>query len=225
MRKLIEQTKQHISSHWKAIIVLIVGIVLSLFTANFLIIQSENNFAYTMRQATVIAEAENINIGIVFGGGVAEGQPLPLLADRLLTAKQLLDNGSVDKLILSGDNRQLNYNEPSAMMNYLINELGADESQLQPDFAGRSTYETCERASKVFSVKKALLITESTHLPRAIYLCRHFEIEAFGVQSDSDASAGLKIGQRWREVLARSKAIFNVYIYGEQTVLGNKIQL
>lgn len=225
MRKLIEQTKQHISSHWKAIIVLIVGIVLSLFTANFLIIQSENNFAYTMRQATVIAEAENINIGIVFGGGVAEGQPLPLLADRLLTAKQLLDNGSVDKLILSGDNRQLNYNEPSAMMNYLINELGADESQLQPDFAGRSTYETCERASKVFSVKKALLITESTHLPRAIYLCRHFKIEAFGVQSDNSASAGLKIGQRWREVLARSKAIFNVYIYGEQTVLGNKIQL
>jgi vancomycin permeability regulator SanA len=33
----------------------------------------------------------------------------------------------------------------------------------------------------------------------------------------------LRLGQRWREVLARNKAILNVYIIGEETVLGDPI--
>ena len=167
---------------------------------------------------------KTIKIGIVFGGGIHNKEPLPLLRDRLMTAKNLLQNGTIEKLVLSGDNRFLDYNEPQVMYEFLVDQ-GVDPQKLQVDYGGRSTYETCERAVKVFNVHEAILISESTHLPRAIYLCEHFGIKAYGAISDGESSSGLKIGQRWREILARNKAVFNVYFIGEKTILGDPIQL
>lgn len=190
----------------------------------YLIIEKESSRVYSLQSAEVIELSDDITVGIVFGGGVSNEFPLPLLQDRLDTAKKLLDSGRVDTLLLSGDNRSPFYSEPDAMYTYLT-DLGVDPSKLQPDYAGRSTYETCERAKKVFGVTKGFLISESTHLPRAVYLCRHFGIDAHGVKSDGQASSGLKLGQRWREVLARDKAVFNAYILGENTVMGDQISL
>ncbi len=164
----------------------------------------------------------DIKIAVVLGGGVRDGKPLPLLKDRLDKAKQLLDEGFVEKVVLSGDNRFESYNEPAVMVDYLL-DAGIDDSKLQADFAGRSTFETCERARKVFGLQKASFISEDTHLPRVLYLCRHFGIEAYGVASNGSSASGLQIGQRWREILARNKAILNVNFIGEKTVLGEPI--
>lgn len=164
-------------------------------------------------------------VGIVFGGGIENGYPRPHLQDRLDAAAKLYSEGKVHKLLVSGDNRFVEYNEPQAMYNYLIEQKGLPEDAVQLDNAGRSTYETCERAQKVFGIEQALLITQSTHLPRAIYLCRNFGIEAYGYNSSGQASAGWQVGQRWREIMARTKAIMNVYLQGEKTVLGEQIPL
>lgn len=164
-------------------------------------------------------------VGIVFGGGIESGKPRPHLQDRLDAAARLYNDGKIRKLLVSGDNRYVEYNEPQAMYNYLTGEKGLPDDAIQLDNAGRSTYETCERANKVFGLDKALLITQGTHLPRAIYLCRHFGIESYGYNSSGQASAGWQVGQRWREVMARTKATMNVYLRGEDTVLGERIQL
>jgi vancomycin permeability regulator SanA len=164
-------------------------------------------------------------VGIVLGGGIENGQPRPLLKDRLDTAASLLAAGKVRKLIVSGDNRFENYNEPLVMQNYLIQEKGVDPDKIQLDNAGRSTYETCERAQKIFSLDRALFISETTHLPRVLYTCRSFGVEAYGYSSDGQSSAGLKVGQRWREILARTKAGINLYFVGERTILGEKIDI
>lgn len=168
---------------------------------------------------------DTISVGIVLGGGIQDGKPRPLLKDRLETASRLLEQGKVRKLILSGDNRFNHYNEPQVMKNYLVREKGVDPEKLQLDNAGRSTYETCERAKEIFDLDTTILISESTHLPRAIYLCRSFGIEAYGHKSDGQSSAGLRIGQNFREIMARTKATLNIYIIGENTVLGDKIRL
>lgn len=190
--------------------------VLSVMLANYVIVQRYSS------QTVQPEDISNGQIGIVFGGGVTDTEPLPLLKDRLDTAKRLLDSGVIDKVLLSGDNRTLDYNEPNIMFWYLIKN-GVDSTELQRDFAGRSTYETCERAQKIFGVKRGVLITERAHLPRAIYLCESFGVEALGVASDGKSASGLQIGQRWREVLASNKAIFNKYIIGEKTILGDPI--
>jgi vancomycin permeability regulator SanA len=159
------------------------------------------------------------NIGIVLGAGVnAKGKPYKELEARLNVAADALDKGYVDKLILSGDNRFVDYNEPEAMKEYLINIKHIDAQKLQPDYAGRSTYESCDRAANVFGLHKAVIFSAGSHLPRAIFLCRHFGIEAYGVSSGVEANNSTR-----RELLARVKAVYNIYVRGEHTVLGAPI--
>lgn len=161
------------------------------------------------------------HVGIVLGAGITkQGKPFRELQARLDVAAEAVKQGKVDKLILSGDNRFKHYDEPTAMIKYLTQEKGIARSKLQPDFAGRSTYESCERASKVFGVKRAVIFSAESHLPRAIYLCRHFGVTAYGVGSGKQGEA--KNGWR-REPLARVKAVYNVHVSGEPTVLGKSI--
>jgi vancomycin permeability regulator SanA len=161
------------------------------------------------------------HVGIVLGAGITkDNKPFKELQARLDVAAKALKDGQVDKLLLSGDNRVKNYNEPDAMVNYLVNGKHIARDKLQPDYAGRSTYESCERASKVFGLKKAIIISAPTHLPRAIYLCRHFGVEAYGLSSGVDANNAQR-----RELQANVKALFNMYIHGENTILGPPVKM
>jgi vancomycin permeability regulator SanA len=204
-----------------------IGLLLLSFLLTYTALSS---FIIQSYESDIVSDSEldtkqNIYLGIVFGGGVREDAPLPLVRDRLNAAHRLLENGAITKILVSGDNRSLDYNEPTVMKNYLIDTHGVNPEVIQEDFAGRSTYETCERASRIFGVRAAYLISEKVHLPRAIYLCRHFGIDAYGYASDDLAASGLQLGQKWREILARDKAVFNVNIKGEQTILGDPIDL
>ena len=174
---------------------------------------------YVLKSTDV--KSKKLRVAIVFGSGITkDGKPYKELQGRLDMGAALLKDGAVDKLLLSGDNRFEHYNEPDAMVKYLVDEKHIDKSKLQPDYAGRSTYETCERAKKVFSLEKALLISAPSHLPRAIFTCRAFGIESYGVPGGGDANNAFR-----RELLARPKAIFNQYLIGEKTILGDKIAL
>jgi vancomycin permeability regulator SanA len=168
-----------------------------------------------------VGSTKHERVGLVLGAGVTkQGKPFKELQARLDAAAKGLQDGQVDKLLLSGDNRFKNYDEPTAMMHYLEQVKHIPASKLQRDFAGRSTYESCERASKVFGLKQTIIYSAGTHLPRAIYLCRHFGIETYGVVSGGDANNAKR-----RELEADVKAIFNEYIYGERTILGKSIKI
>jgi vancomycin permeability regulator SanA len=162
-------------------------------------------------------------VGMVLGAGVTwgpNGRPYKELQSRLDVAAAAYKRGEVSTLILSGDNRLNDYNEPDAMRRYLTQTKGVPATALQPDYAGRSTYASCERASKVFGQRKLMIFSAASHLPRAIYLCRHFGVEAYGMASPVEAN-----NSRRRERLARVKAVLNVYALGEPTILGPPIQV
>src|SRR5207244_4604125 len=92
-----------------------------------------------------------------------------VLEDRVKTAITLYKAGRVDRILVSGDNRTPEYNEPKAMAEYLVSHA-VDQRDIVIDYAGRSTYETCLRAKEIFTVQKAVLITQKTHISRALYL-------------------------------------------------------
>jgi vancomycin permeability regulator SanA len=204
--------------HRKLIIYLKVAVlvsVLTLITACHFIINSNGKYVIPANST------KHAHVGLVLGAGVTkQGKPFKELQARLDVAATALKNGQVDILLLSGDNRFKNYDEPAAMVHYLEQVKHIPASKLQPDYAGRSTYESCERASKIFGLSQTIIYSAPTHLPRAIYLCRHFGIEAYGVSSGIDANNAQR-----RELVANVKAIFNVYIYGERTVLGKPVML
>ena len=166
-------------------------------------------------------DARHMHVGLVLGAGVTkDGKPYKELQARLDTAADALNAGVVQTLILSGDNRFTYYDEPTAMKHYLSEQRGISDDKLILDYAGRSTYESCERAAKVFKVSELTLFSAGSHLPRAIYLCRHFGIRTQGIASGLEANNSTR-----RELLARVKAVYNAHVSGERTILGDPIIL
>jgi len=159
---------------------------------------------------------------IVFGAGLwRDGSPTPVLQDRVRTAANLYFNGKVEKLLMSGDNRFVEYNEPEAMRQF-AHSLGVPDEDIVLDYAGRRTYDTCYRARDIFRVDSVILVTQDFHLPRALYLCNMLGVEALGVPADIQYYR--KISRAvWhlRETLATFGAITDVMYARPVPVLGD----
>ena len=165
-------------------------------------------------------------VTIVFGAAVYPGgHPSPVLADRVETAAALYRAGKVRKLLLSGDNRFVNYNEPGAMMRYAL-QLGIPRDAIQPDYGGRRTYDTCYRARYIFQVRKAILVTQKFHLPRALFICRSLGVNAVGVAADRRLYPRREV--LWwnlRESMAILRSLVDVARRAEPPVTGEPIPI
>ena len=160
-------------------------------------------------------------VAIVFGAGLwRDGTPTPVLRDRVATAADLYLAGKVDKLLMSGDNRVHDYNEPGAMRDYAIS-LGVPADDIVLDYAGWRTYDTCYRARDIFDIKDAILVTQGFHLPRAIYTCNNLGVSANGVPADRRVyRRGSMIYWNMREVFATHVALWEVHVTHPLPVLG-----
>ena len=152
-------------------------------------------------------------VAIVFGASVlSDGTPSDVLRDRLDVSADLFEDERVRTVIVSGDNRTEEYNEPEAMANYLIEQRGIPEEVIFQDFAGRRTYDTCTRANQFWGVEDALLISQGFHLPRAIWLCQQLGIESDGISASLQEYVKGDIFEL-REVAAIYKAFIDIYIW------------
>ncbi len=159
------------------------------------------------------AEVRQTRVGIIFGAAVyADGTPTPMLADRLDRAIALYREGKIAKLLMSGDNSSLDYNEVSAMKRYAT-DRGVPAQDITLDYAGFSTYETCYRARVIFGVEEAILLSQSFHLPRAVYTCQHLGIAAQGVGTDDlKYSRSALHYYQLRETIATIKALWQIHV-------------
>ncbi|MCA1553473.1 MAG: YdcF family protein, partial [Chloroflexi bacterium] len=77
-----------------------------------------------------------LRVAIVFGAGLnPDGSATALLRDRVATAVELYKLGRVKLLLLTGDNRIEQHNEPLAMTRVAL-DLGVPRNALVADFAG-----------------------------------------------------------------------------------------
>jgi vancomycin permeability regulator SanA len=161
-------------------------------------------------------------VAIVFGAGLRrDGTPTQVLRDRVETAVLLYQEGKVSKLLMSGDNRFAYYNEPEAMRQYALS-LGMPDQDIVLDYAGRRTYDTCYRAGAIFSVRKAVLVTQLFHLPRAIYTCNMLGVEAVGVEADHAYYRKItRLFWNMRELPATFTALVEIHLTHPQPVLGD----
>ncbi len=177
---------------------------------------------YSWSRTYTVSAAPASGAVVVFGAGLTrDGYPTAVLRDRVETAAQLYFAGKVEKLLMSGDNRSVNYNEPEAMRQYAIS-LGVPANAIVLDYAGRSTYDTCYRAKSIFGLNSALLVTQAFHLPRALFLCNALGIQAAGVQANNRRYwPPLLMIWNIREQLATVGAFVDVYVSRPVPVLGN----
>jgi SanA protein len=168
-----------------------------------------------------VTDAPSQQVAIVFGAGLRrDGSPSPVLRDRIDTAAELYFSGKVEKLLMSGDNRWEDYNEPGAMQSYAI-ELGIPAEDIVLDFAGRRTYDTCYRARHIFQIESATLVTQGFHLPRALYLCNMLGLPSTGVSADQrNYRQRTMFFWNLRETAATLVAIWEVHVSQPLPVLG-----
>lgn len=178
------------------------------------------------RQLYPATAAPTQRVAIVFGARVyGNGRLSAMLRDRVETAVVLYHAGIVQKILVSGDNSTLSYNEPQEMMAYAI-ARGVPAADIQPDYGGRRTYDTCYRARAIFQVQSALLVTQAFHLPRALFTCRRLGVQAEGVIADRRDYS--EISLRWstsREIPATLLALWDVVWRRPAAVLGDPIPI
>lgn len=161
---------------------------------------------------------------LVLGASVnPDGTPSQMLQDRLDTAIALYRAGAAPKLLLSGDDGQVEYNETAVMRNYAL-EAGVPEEDIFLDHAGFSTYESVYRAGYIFQVRSMIVVTQEYHLYRALYGCERIGIEALGAAAAQDVYAGQEL-RDVREVMARDKDFVKWVIKPEPTFLGEEIPI
>lgn len=160
-------------------------------------------------------------VAIIFGAGLRyDGTPTAVLRDRVETGAALYFNGKVEKLLMSGDNQVVEYNEPEAMRQYAIS-LGVPEEAIVLDYAGRRTYDTCYRAKVIFGVESTILVTQKFHLPRALFLCNALGVKAVGVEANNlNYRKSSLLFWNIREQFATFTAFKDVYVDKPIPVLG-----
>jgi SanA protein len=163
-------------------------------------------------------------VALVLGAGLnRDSTPTAALYDRVATAVDLYKAGKVKKLLMSGDNRFVNYNEPAAMKKLAV-QLGVPAADVVLDYAGRRTYDSCYRAKEIFKVKQLVIVTQRFHLDRSLFLCDAMGIPSVGVVADRRVYQTLPWWEL-RETLATAAAWWDVNVRRPIPVLGEPLPI
>ena len=208
--------------------ILLVLVIVSLFCGvlagvlNAVIILSTHRLIHEDAAAAAEVLSGDWDCILVLGAGVRnDGTPSHMLEDRLKTAIELYRAGVAPKLLMSGDHGQKEYDEVNVMRQYAL-DAGVPSEDIFMDHAGFSTYDSMYRARDVFLAKRILVVTQTYHLPRALYIAKAFGIEAEGVGADLRQYAG-QAGRDLREVAARVKDFGYALFKPQPVCLGEEI--
>lgn len=167
-----------------------------------------------------LSTAPEAPVAIVLGAGLrADGTPSQWLAGRLAHGAELYRLGKVQAILVSGDNSRGDYDEVTAMEDWLIAN-GVPAERVVRDHAGFDTWDSCTRAKRIFGIDEALVVTQPFHLRRAVYLCREAGIDAHGVAAP--ATGGKTTRNELREALASVKAVADGVIEPDPRYLGER---
>jgi SanA protein len=140
---------------------------------------------------------------------------------RIKAAVDLFNNKKIDYIIVSGDNRYKNYNEPLKMYTDLA-AAGIPKNKIRLDYAGFRTLDSVIRGKEVFGQNEFTIISQPFHNQRAIYIARKRGINAIAFNAE-DVSDKQSIDVRIREIGARVLLEFDLIVERQPHFLGEKI--
>ncbi|MEM6785338.1 MAG: ElyC/SanA/YdcF family protein [Bacteroidota bacterium] len=150
-------------------------------------------------------------VALVLGTAkTVEGRPNRFYTARMQAAADLYHDGTVEHLLVSGDNSTKFYDEPTAMRDDLV-ALGVPAEAITEDYAGFRTLDSVVRAREVFGQDGFVVVSQRFHAERAVFLADAHGLDAVAYcAADVSTAAGAKT--YLREVLARVKAVLDVYV-------------
>lgn len=185
------------------------------------IVTGEVSFNQVTQQQLADFDADCI---LVLGAGIKDEEtPSPMLKDRLDVGIELYRLGIAPKLLLSGDNGQVEYNEIHVMLNY-AKEAGVPAEDIFCDHAGFSTYDSMYRAGSIFGAERVIVVTQEYHQYRALYIGKKLGLTVCGVASDQRDYFG-NTYREVREMLARFKDVFKALLRSKPVLGGEAIPI
>lgn len=155
-------------------------------------------------------------VGLVLGCSPYIGSVKNLyFVHRITAAAELWKSGKVSALIVSGDNKKHNYNEPREMKRALI-KAGVPANRIICDYAGLRTLDSVVRASKIFQAKRLIIISQLFHNKRALAIARHHNIEACALNATEVKQKRLWLRSFLRERAARACMILDLWLLDTQ---------
>ena|GEM_PF-40559 len=154
---------------------------------NMYITMSTDDSVVTVQSVPSEAKADCI---LILGASVrANRKPSPMLLKRLERGLELYRSKAAPKILVSGDNASVYYNEVKVMREWL-QDRGVPPEDIFEDHAGFSTYESMYRARDVFKVKRMIVVSQRYHLARAIYTGDALGLEVWGVAANGNNYSG-----------------------------------
>jgi SanA protein len=172
-----------------------------------------------------LSDVPHAQAALVLGAQVMpSGKPSIMLADRIKAADQLYEAGKVDKILLSGDHGQWNYDEVGTMRKLLL-ARGVPAKDLFTDHAGFDTWDSAQRARRVFDVESVVIVTQDFHMARALYAARRAGLHASGYSADLRRYGSIIKKLEVREALARVKVVADSVTGAQPRFLGPEIPI
>lgn len=142
---------------------------------------------------------------------------------RVEAVARLWNAGKIKYVLVSGDNSQKDYDEPSAMKEALI-ERGVPASRIVLDYAGFRTLDSVVRSKEVFGQDDILIVSQQFHVERALILADFKGIDAYGYNAvDVEVYSGFRT--KVREYFARIKLWLDLVIGVDPKFLGEPISI
>ncbi|MDD4358685.1 MAG: ElyC/SanA/YdcF family protein, partial [Candidatus Pacebacteria bacterium] len=116
-----------------------------------------------------ISDLEESQVALVLGARVYNDRASDIFKDRLDSAIELYAQKKAKKILVSGDHGTKSYDEVNIAKSYLLSN-NIKEEDIFLDHAGFDTYDSLYRAKEVFQINNAIIISQSFHLPRALYI-------------------------------------------------------
>lgn len=230
MAKRTSQKRSIPRTLFRGAVTLAAAAVLVTGATNAAVVLSTNDHIYRVDQLNRLVQAgegdfaEPYDCILVLGASVLpDGTPSEMLQHRLDVAIAAYHAGLAPKLLMSGDNGTVHYNESDNMKAYAVAQ-GVPSEDVFCDYAGFDTYDSMYRAQSIFGAKRVFVATQKYHLYRALYIARGLGMEAAGVSGSLNVYAN----QPWysaREAAARTKDLLKVMLRPPSTLGGDTISL
>ena len=180
-----------------ALSLIIIG-VLSIAISNFLVKKYAKNKIY--KSVSLIPYND---VGLLLGTSktLNNGYVNLYYKYRIDAGVALYKAGKIKFVLVSGDNGNKNYDEPTTIKNDLI-QRGVPSSKIFLDYAGFRTLDSVVRSKEVFGQKSITVISQKFHNERALFIARTKGIKAVGFNAKA---VSLRYGKKTmvRELFAR----------------------
>jgi len=199
--------------------IIIGAAVISIMSNVFVEIISNN------KTFNAVSEIPYNKVGLVLGTSKYTGRGTINIfyKNRINAAVKLYKSGKIKYVIVSGDNGNKNYDEPTDFKNDLI-KRGVPSSKIYLDYAGFRTLDSVVRSKEIFGQESITIISQQFHNERAIAISYTKGLNAVGFNAKNvGGRSGLKV--KLREFFARVKLSLDIITFKKPKFLGKKITI